>query len=157
MVVCTDPPAALEPTPLLRTTSMPETTANPVACPSRSWVAYHPYRSQTSSAFFDTMDSTSISGSFRHESTDGSETRDTPKGIPRSQTSHPRATSIAILEDTRTGTPLYDMNPTQVREEQRPQLCAQYSCSERWLQVVERCHPYCGKVVEKRGATALKG
>ncbi|KAK3845693.1 MAG: hypothetical protein J3R72DRAFT_472187 [Linnemannia gamsii] len=54
----------------------------------------------------------------------------------------PTATSIAIIEDMRTGTPLYDMTPTQVREEQRRQLRAQYTCSERWLQVVERCHPY---------------
>ncbi|KAF9111510.1 hypothetical protein BGW39_004335, partial [Mortierella sp. 14UC] len=121
---------------------MPETIASPVASPFRSRVAYHPYRSQTSSAFSDTTDSTSISGSFRRESTDGSETRDAPRAIPRSQTSHSRATSIAIIEDMRAGTPLYDMNPTQVREEQRRQLRAQYTCSERWLQIVERCHPY---------------
>ncbi|KAF8948957.1 hypothetical protein BGZ47_000632 [Haplosporangium gracile] len=121
---------------------MPETTGNPVASPSRSRVAYHLYRSQTSSAFSDTTDSTSISGPFQRESTDGPETRDAPRGIPRSQTSHSRATSIAIIEDMRTGTPLYDMNPTQVHEEQRRQLRAQDTCSERWLQVVERCHPY---------------
>ncbi|KAK3846805.1 MAG: hypothetical protein J3R72DRAFT_471123 [Linnemannia gamsii] len=137
-----DPPAVLEPPLLLRTASMPESTGNPVASPFRSRVSYHPYRSQTSSALSDTTDSASISGSFRRESTDGSETRDAPRGFPRTQTSHSRATSIAIIEDMRTGTPLYDMTPTQVREEQRRQLRAQYTCSERWLQVVERCHPY---------------
>ncbi|KAG0283491.1 hypothetical protein BGZ96_012109 [Linnemannia gamsii] len=126
MIVRAEPPAVLEPPPLLRTASRPEATANPVASPSRSRVAYHPYRSQSSSAFSDTTDSTSTSGSFRRESTDGPETRDAPRGFPRSQTSHSRATSIAIIEDMRTGTPLYDMNPTQVREEQRRQLRAQY-------------------------------
>lgn len=141
-VVRAEPLAVLEPPPLLRIASMPETTANPVASPSRSRVAYHPYRSQASSALSDTTDSTSISGSSRRESTDDPETRAAPRGIPRSQTSHSRATSIAIIEDMRTGTPLYDMSPTQVREEQRRQLRAQYTCSERWLQVVERCLPH---------------
>ena len=141
-VVRAEPPAVLEPPPLLRIASMPETTANPVASPSRSRVAYHPYRSQASSVLSDTTDSTSISGSSRRESIDDPETRAAPRGIPRSQTSHSRATSIAIIEDMRTGTPLYDMSPTQVREEQRRQLRAQYTCSERWLQVVDRCLPH---------------
>ncbi|KAG0061043.1 hypothetical protein BGZ89_011794 [Linnemannia elongata] len=141
-VVRAEPPAVLEPAPLLRIASKPETTANPVASPSRSRVAYHPYRSQASSALPDTTDSTSISGSSRRENTDDPETRAAPRSIPKSQTSHSRATSIAIIEDMRTGTSLYDMRPTQVREEQRRQLRAQYTCSERWLQVVESYLPY---------------